>query len=102
MHSRSVRPRTPPSAPPVHDPHHHAAEAPQYQATHAQYQAAHDDPHTDVDGTHQTGTREAEDPQNDTPNPTPADTPDNPADTASGPPSGIDSSGTMIPPQHQL
>ena len=72
LHSRSVRHRTPPSAPLEHDPHHHAAEAaqyhpaaaaPQYQAAPAQYQAAHDDLHTDLADTHQTDTGEAEAPQ---------------------------------------
>ena len=97
MHSRPVRPRTPPSAPPESHPRHHAAkaaqyhpaaEAPQYEAAPAQYEVAHDDPHTDAADTHQTDIGEAEAPQNDTPNPAPAHTPDNPADTVSGPPSG--------------
>ena len=53
LHSRPVRPRTPPLDTLEHNPHHpaaeaaqyhHAAEAAQYQAAPAPYQAAHDDP----------------------------------------------------------
>ena len=49
LHSRLVRPRTPPSAPPKNDPHYPAVDAaqyhpivepPQYQAALAQYHAA--------------------------------------------------------------
>jgi len=79
-----------------------AAEAPQYEAAPAQYEAAHDDPHTDAADTHQTDTGETEAPQNDTPDPAPAHTPHNPADTVSGPPSRMDPSVTLIPQQHQL
>jgi len=111
MHSRPVRPRTPPSSPPENDPHHHvvdatqyhpAAEAPQYQVAPVQYQAAHVDPQTDVADTHQSDTGEAEVPQNDTPDPAPAHTLDNPADTVLDPPSGMDPSVTWTPLQHQL
>jgi len=104
LHSRPVRPFTPPLAPPENDPHHHVADATQYHpAVEApQYQVAHDDPHIDAADTHQTDTGEVEALQNDTPNLVAADTPDNPADTALGPPSVIDPSETMILPQHQL
>ena len=102
LHSCPVWPRTPPSTPPEHDPHHHAAEAAQYQTAPAQYQAAHDDLHTDVADTHQNDTGEAEAPQNDTPDHTPAHTPDNLTDTMSGPPSRMDPSVTLTPLQHQL
>jgi len=106
LHSRPVWPRTPSSAPPENDPYHHAAEAPQYnhaaetpqyEAAPAQYEAAHDDPHTDAANTHQTDTGEAEAPQNDTPDPASAHTLDNPADTVSGLSSGMDPSMTLIP-----
>jgi len=104
LHSRPVRPRTPPSTPPENDPHHHAADAAQYHpaAEAPQYEAAHDDPHTDAADKHQTDTGEAKAPQNDTSDPAPAHTPHNPADTVSGPPSGMDPSVTLIPQQHHL
>jgi len=98
-------------APPENDPHHHAVEAAQYhpavEATQyevapAQYEVAHNDPHTDDADTHQTDTGEAEAPQNDTPDPVSAHTPHNPADTVSSPPSGMDPFVTLVPQQHQL
>ena len=43
LHSRLVRPRTPPSASLENDPYHHVVETPQYQAAPAQYEAVLDD-----------------------------------------------------------
>jgi len=59
LHSRAVRPRTPPLAHPEHDTYPLAAETPQYQAVHAQYQAAPADSHTNAADTYQNDTVEA-------------------------------------------
>ena len=108
LHSRPVRPRTPPSTPPENVPEvpqqqpPHAVEVPQQQAPYAaevpQHQAPHDDTGTDAADKHQTDTCEAEGLETDTYDPAGAHTPD----TTLGPPSGMDPYATLTLPQHQL